>query len=1035
MKSDFLRQSPGRGGARHARLIPALMLTLLALSLTSVPQRVDAAQAVIPLTDSNDTWDTGQFFRTGLASTQIGGIQLVPINVLKTWGTTAPLPKPLSSQTTVSYDNHIFVVGGNSLNASEELTKTRSFYVARLTDPTFGQLDSWIDYSASRPLPVPLSDAASVVVTAGGKTYLYVLGGQLAFGTTVNDVTSNSVYYTRLVRDSSGAERPQPWQTVAADAAHNLPLPQESLPDGSPVGRGGGAQGMAAVTVTVGGTPYIYIFGGYNRRYFRGVGYTSEADGIASDVYRTAVNADGSLAGWTKVGDIQAMKDGSSPTPIALEGAAAVTFYEPLSQRTGIYLIGGIKRIGVTAVDDAQVYCATIDAHGSLTWLSTGTMSESRSGHSAVQAKGQIYVVGGTADRTQIPSLPKTSVAHGYINDDLTLYNPVGERSNFDLTEGALTDARMNHTMATLSGGTIGDWAYVIGGQRQVSGGDVERATTQVLVGNLEEPPTASDSFVPSGQYLSRVFDFGKDAKYPSLHWKTRLTSGQHIKLQYRISDDPKDLGPMGAIIESQDGQNTLNLPSGLTGRYFQFAATLETASTDSTTTPILNSVALGVNKPGFPNLHVAGVSMPISANSTGPIVIIEDVPYTDPISGIVYPAIDADFGSSGTFFVDFYVIPPGGNNIRPVMGDVGVAYTEVNKHLLKAGAKGYTIPVDSWRPADCVDSTGCPPVDWSSIFQLDGTYQIYVMVDSTDNAPARPFGEVLETNETTPGSLGESDNVLGPIDVGVGDGIIITPLPTLTPMPTKIGTPGPTGTPATSTPSPTGTQATQTPSPTGTQSTPTPTPTGTQSTPTPSPTGTQMTPTPTATGTPATKTPVPTGTQATPTPIGTQSTRTPVPTGVQPSPTPTPTGTQATSTPSPMGTQATQTPSPTGTQATVTPSPTGTQATPTPTPTGTQSTPTPTPTGTQMTPTPSPTGTQATPTPSPTGTQATVTPSPTGTQATPTPTPTGTQATPAPTGTQATPTTGTLPTPTPIGSEPGGPGPPYYVYLPVVLH
>jgi hypothetical protein len=573
---------------------------------------------------------------------------------------------------------------------------------------------------------------------------------------------------------------------------------------------------LAATTITLGDVPYIYIFGGNNRRYFVGSGYTSEGDGTQSAVYRTAVNADGTLAGWTKVSDIEEILDGHPATIVGLTGTAAVTFTEPLNNQTGVYLIGGSKKQGSAAVDDSQVYAARFESDGSLTWLPTGSMSESRAGHDAVQANGRIQVAGGTQDRSQTPSLPKTSMAVGVINDDLTIYNPIEGTSNFDLVEGALTNARMNHTFETINGGVNGDWAYVIGGQRQVTNGTLERATDQVLFGNLNEPPLQGDNYVQDAKYYSQIFDFGDGAKYSSLTWNVLLTTGQKIKIQYRAGDNRESLGALSPAVDSLNGDNEIMIPT-ISGRYFQFVATLQAASTNRQATPILSSMLLGLDRVGFPNLKVAPDSMYMTdtgapskpTNSTrildpitiAPRVTITNKAYVDPSTKTQHPVFDADFQAAGGVFVDLFVIPPSRPAVPPRIGDIGVAYTEVRKEALPANASILLTP-EKWKPADCVSGT-CPAVNWEAIFPKDGTYTVYIMVDSTDNASSFPVGQVQETDPAISNTLGERDNVYGPLTIAIGEE---PPTPTATkpvsptPTPSRTRTATPDGT-ATRTP------------------------------------------------------------------------------------------------------------------------------------------------------------------------------------------------------------------------------------------
>jgi hypothetical protein len=122
-------------------------------------------------------------------------------------------------------------------------------------------------------------------------------------------------------------------------------------------------------------------------------------------------------------------------------------------------------------------------------------------------------------------------------------------------------------------------------------------------------------------------------------------------------------------------------------------------------------------------------------------------------------------------------------------MGEVGVAYAEVGKNALRAGGTTAITP-EMWRPATCT-AQPCDAVDWQRIFPRYGTYTVYIMVDSTDDSVASPMGAVRETSDDTPGTMGESDNVYGPLTLEVGeDPQQATPVPSSTPTRTVEPTP-----------------------------------------------------------------------------------------------------------------------------------------------------------------------------------------------------------------------------------------------------
>lgn len=791
---------------RHTRRSAMFIsvVTIVALAVGLWPRSSSAARATLTLADANKSWSAGRFFRTGLAldaPNGPGGVQLVPTKVQTAYGQTAALPIPLSSHSSAVYNNRIFVLGGNTIASGNDMVKSNQVFSTRRRLDTqtgqLGQLEAWetLPSLAVNGQPVPLSDMATVVVTVNNKPYLVALGGMKG-RTSVNDpiglstVTSSRIYFYPIVMDDQGVlGTSQVWR----ETAQKLPYtPNYDLPayDGTGLS-GGGAANIMAVSVMVNNTPYIYLFGGHNRYLSGG----SETNTYYNTVFRAPVSVDGSgnlvVGNWDWTDGSVTIQDGAG-TSATLAGGAVMTYNDPETNATGVYLVGGSN--GEQASDkDANAYVARIDpVTGNITWLPKGNMSLPRAGHAGVQSDGMITITGGS----DTSNTPTKSAALGYIEPDLKLYrdpfNP--DQANFDVTTGGLTNARAQHTMQTLAGGTYNDFAYLIGGETS-SGTATVPASTDVLYGNLDEPPQPSDNFVTSGKYYSQVFDFGDQAKYYSLSWQAVLPTGvsftgNPIKMQYRVGSNPQDLGtPIDIPVTSVNGTNSYTLPYVPTppdnqpgpqsARYFQFIANL--TSNGSNQSPILDWVKLDVERNGFPNLHVTspnGVSVspnPIRRDSViVPSVSISNEDYKKNVNGtqVTIKAINANWDGDGYFFVHLYVLQPGQTPPRadwPTFGDSYAAYAPVEKKNLPAGGS-YTIPSNAWR-RECPDDV-CPlmtNLDWLGKFGMAGTASVYIMVDS-DNIPGASFGNVVESQEI--GVDGEADNVAGPFAVQVSDNL-----------------------------------------------------------------------------------------------------------------------------------------------------------------------------------------------------------------------------------------------------------------------
>lgn len=780
---------------RHPLTLTGL-LVIAALCLGLMPRTTSAVRLTLTLADDNASFGTGRFFRTGLTSDQPagpGGVQLVPTKLQPSWQTTDGLPIKLASHTSAVYRDRIFVVGGKTLSGAQVVDKTNVFFSTKLADPVLGSLRPWADQPALPPLPDAVSDAASTVVTVGGQPFLFVMGGQRKFGSSLDDVTSDRIFYYPIAEDANGYLVVTTWREITG-VGQKLPM-GTNYGTGDFSARGGGARGLGIASVDVGGTPYIYLFGGFNRVFFTGNGYTTT---ILDEVWRTSITgADNSLTLNWGAGAFATMPlEGTPPAPVRLESMASVTFNspDPAIGDTGVYLIGGTRCTALcesttpTVQSDEKAYTARIDTNGALTWLPDGNMSESRTAHDAIQANGQVLVVAGRAANDS----PSITAAKGFIgafvegrprtvDDDLTLYRDPTTPSapNFDLVSGFLgnAQARMNHTMETLKGTADNQFAYIIGGQIELQPGVVQEATEQVWLGNLKTPPVDTDNVVSDGKYYTKVYDFGPNATFYSLFPKTiykrdaggALIAGQSVQIQYRIGDSEQSLGAWSTPVTADDGRTQLPMPPATTGHFIQFQVSLYRAAGDLQAAPILDKLELDVNRNGFPNIQVAAQN----GFSIGPVTL------TDPISARVtitnqafspaVPALNANWDAEGSFFVIMYRLGPGQDKPRPDWpnyGDSGIAFTEVGKSSLPANAQ-FMIPPTTWRQW-CATAPNCAPVNdayWRSIFSTIGQNTVYVRVDA--NGEIGSFGDIIEADDQT---AGESDNLGGPYTVNVAE-------------------------------------------------------------------------------------------------------------------------------------------------------------------------------------------------------------------------------------------------------------------------
>jgi hypothetical protein len=183
-----------------------------------------------------------------------------------------------------------------------------------------GQLKRW--QTPSLELCRPAGDMAS----ASFGPYIYSIGGSTSSG----GVRSNlrEVCRTKVLNTDADFE---PWQTLPAE---NLPEKRTSL---------------AAVAVPRPGNPalgYLYAFGGLKET------TTSQSDAI----WRTGINADGSLTGWVT---------DTLKLPTAREQLTATAF-TTAAGKSFIYVIGGYRQPFLTTVAFADVLRYEVAADGSL---------------------------------------------------------------------------------------------------------------------------------------------------------------------------------------------------------------------------------------------------------------------------------------------------------------------------------------------------------------------------------------------------------------------------------------------------------------------------------------------------------------------------------------------------------------------------------------------------------------------------------------------------------------------------------------------
>lgn len=263
---------------------------------------------------------------------------------------TTPFPVKLHLTSSFVYKNKVFVTGGSPTVLSP--TPVTSIYTANINND--GSLGEWVLNATT--LPIGLHQHASIII----KNRLYLIGG---FNSVAG--TSSSVY--RATLSETG-------ELGNFTSSGYLPEPLDD------------------VRVAVIGQ-YIYTIGG-------GVGLFSSTNKI----YRSTINADGSLSAWTQYGTL----------PIWTTGNGVFV------TNKRIYSIAGSQEPGVI---HSSVYSAPINPDGTIgTWTQSPSLPISVYGGNVFATNSKLYYVNGIKPSGANDVIYSTPIA-GITSDYSVYYN------------------------------------------------------------------------------------------------------------------------------------------------------------------------------------------------------------------------------------------------------------------------------------------------------------------------------------------------------------------------------------------------------------------------------------------------------------------------------------------------------------------------------------------------------------------------------------------------------------------------------------
>ena len=552
-------------------LVIALGLYFQPHSLSAAGEVCDTLKCSITETTVND-FAQGTFYYTAIRNIGDGEVQLIPIGLTAPWVVDPyALPAARAELAAALYRDAngretIYAIGGVD-NLGDPRVEV---FTATLTITGAIAAPGWLTASHS-PLDIPLASTQAVIspTTSGG--YLYVLGGL----TTGLEVTSTILYKSI---NANGA--------LPAGAWNRAEMPP-SPPPGDP-------RYWHQAFVRNG---YLYVVAG-----------ADAAKNPVWTIYRAPIQSNGALGAWTE----------DTPSPIT-RGAFASAIWNSEEYGDWLYLIGGLENKG-DPVGKAQVDYAQFQADGSLGSFITNLASAlpaPRYGHTAVQAAGVLYTIGGDQGGSGASSITNT-VLSGLI-DSRAGY--VGQLAFPWITTNPLAEGRKYHASVISSIGEI----YVIGGYGPSGSGIEPKAT--VFHGSTSG---TGSTFAPSGKYESRVINRATNRAIIDLQVNATLTqtTGMTLTMQYRVADDLATLlskpwttlGNMDPVTNTSSLTKTFQITTtDRTASLIQYRAIYTTENTSYT--PILNAFQVNYYPPPQPtnvDLIVADIGTP-NANS-GPV-------------------------------------------------------------------------------------------------------------------------------------------------------------------------------------------------------------------------------------------------------------------------------------------------------------------------------------------------------------------------------------------------------------------------------
>ncbi|HEU4328189.1 MAG TPA: hypothetical protein VFS21_33945 [Roseiflexaceae bacterium] len=619
---------------------------------------------------------------------------------------------------------YLYVIGGNVTVGTISFS---SYAVRRATIDGNGRISAWTEVAE---LPGPADNqnfgkngieaASAVTYQVGGKTFIYLLGGQESFytgtgggGQTRVARPSRRVFYAEVGPNGNLYKPESNRQTVGWTQLTNA-----SIPDLTDSGGADGSVGLLDATAVLSEfdtgdaskANSLFLIGGQ-----RNVSQTSPT--YSALVRQAQVSSDGTLQ-WTGV-----------PMTMAnpRSGMAGSVF------RGSLYLTGG--RIGNSPDPSKTIQTSvvandlTLDSYGDNTnFLPSDTMPEERMWHGSQivgnsSGTGFLYVMGGRGISQTGPGGEASAISREIF------FAKLG--ADEDKSQGISRDARYYSAVYPIV----------------FEGAEVKEINWTAAIST----GTNMDVVV---SYRTSNANNCSNPGWDESDWGPDLVSTE------AATGNPDH--------NSTNGVNSFPITQSEIARCFQYRVTLVAGLTGQTATfsPSLFNLGIIVRVPGSPDLKVKpnSTSDPDAfkerRNQQGAftglnVKLINKNDQTQPPDNKTQ---DAAAEESGTFFADIYMYKPGEADVAPTLppgsgGPEPIGCVQINKSLLPAEGE---YAINQWFASDATCQN--TPIDLRDIVVAGGKgkYVVYVVVDSACFGGANDYGCVNEKDALN----GEGNNV-----------------------------------------------------------------------------------------------------------------------------------------------------------------------------------------------------------------------------------------------------------------------------------